>query len=136
MADLNSADERVYRSLIEGSAENTLDDGEAATIACALGRDGVALIDEGKATRICADRFPGLALVSSVDLLIHPLVADRLGFSGQSVAVFLALRDARMNVPRDLLQKVAALIGSEWATECPSLPSSVRVPSLVYRKRL
>ena len=126
LARLRLGDDVVYRSLVEGGLESTLDDGEAATIAYAVGHDGVALIDERKAGRMCAARFPDLLIASTVEVLLHPLVAERLGESDQSQAIFLALRDARMHVPRDLLQDVVERIGEEAATLCPSLPRSHR----------
>lgn len=126
LAELGPGDDLVYRSLVEGGFEGTLDDGEAATIAYAVGHDGLALIDERKARRICAARFPDLLLASTVEVLLHPLVAKRLGASRQSEAIFLALRDARMQVPRGGLQEVIDRIGANRAAECPSLPRSVR----------
>ena len=125
-AELGPGDDPVCRSLIEGGFEGTLDDGEAATIAFAAGRDGLALIDERKARRICAARFPELLFASTVEVLLHPLVAKRLGESGQGDAIFLALRDARMQVPRRGLREVVDRIGADRAAECPSLPRSVR----------
>lgn len=126
LAELGLADDIVYRSLVEGGFEGTLDDGEAATLAYAVGHDCLALLDERKARRICAARFPGLPFASTVDLLLHPLVAERLGESRQSEAIFLALRDARMHVPRQRLQEVIERIGEDRAVECPSLPRSFR----------
>ena len=126
LAELGPGDDLVYRSLIEGGFEGTLDDGEAATIAFAVGRDGLALIDERKAGRICAARFPELLFASTVEVLLHPLVAKRLGESGQGDAIFLALRDARMQVPRRGLREVIDRIGADRAAECPSLPRPVR----------
>ena len=126
MAELGPADDSVYRSLIEGGLEATLDDGEAATIAYAVGHDGLALIDERKARRICAARFPSLLFASTVEMLLHPLMMERLGESGQREAIFLALRDARMQVPREWLQEVIERIGANRAVECPSLPQSFR----------
>jgi len=126
LAELGPSDDRVYRSLVEGGFESTLDDGEAATIAYAVGRDGLALIDERKARRICAARFPDLLLASTVEVLLHPAVGERLGESGQSEAIFLALRDARMHVPHYALQEVIGRIGEGAATVCPSLPRSHR----------
>ena len=96
--ELQRSDEPVYRSLVEGEAQETLDDGEAATIAYAVGRAAVALIDEGKARRICAARFPELRLASTADVLLHGLVKDGLGEAGQRDAIFRALRDAKMQV--------------------------------------
>ncbi|MXX65552.1 MAG: hypothetical protein F4Z40_00710 [Chloroflexi bacterium] len=123
---LESIDELNYRSLIEGESRHTLDDGEAATIACAVAHNGVALIDDRKAKTIGASRFPNLNFASTVDLLIHELVRERIGASAQNDAVFLALRDARMNVPGHTLREVVELIGRERAAECRSLPRSVR----------
>ena len=126
LAELEPGDELVYRSLVEGGVAETLDDGEAATIAYAAGHDGLALIDENKARKICAARFPNLRLASTVDMLLHPLAAERLGESGQSEAIFLALRDARMHVPHYARQDVIERIGSERAAGCTSLPRSLR----------
>ena len=126
LAELGPGDDLVYRSLVEGGFEGTLDDGEAATIAYAVGHGGLALIDERKARRICGVRFPGLLFASTVEMLLHPLVAERLGETGQSEAIFLALRDARMQVPREGLPEVIERIGADRAVECPSLPRSFR----------
>ena len=126
LAELGPDDDLVYRSLVEGGFEGTLDDGEAATITYAVGHDALALIDERKARRICAARFPSLLFASTVEVLLHPLVAQRLGESGQGEAIFLALRDARMHVPHHALQEVIERIGDERAAVCPSLPRSLR----------
>ncbi len=126
LAEPGPGDDQVIRSLVEGGFEGTLDDGEAATIACAVRLDGLALIDERKARRICAARFPDLLLASTVEMLLHPLVAERLGESGQSDAIFLALRDARMQVPRHRLKEVIERIGADRTAECPSLPRALR----------
>ena len=125
--ELRRRDEPVYRSLVEGEALETLDDGEAATIAYALGRDAVALIDECKARRICAERFPRLRLASTADLLLHSLVADALGETGQGDAIFRALRDGKMQiVPRHGTHDVVVRIGADRAAACTSLPEQVR----------
>ncbi|MDE0082739.1 MAG: hypothetical protein OXT72_08845 [Gammaproteobacteria bacterium] len=126
LAELEPGDDLVYRSLVEGGFEGTLDDGEAATIAYAVEHDGLALIDERKARRICDARFPDLPIASTVEVLLHPLVAKRLGESDQSEAIFLALRDARMQVPRQWLREVIKRIGANRAVECPSLPRAFR----------
>lgn len=129
LVELEPGDGPVYRSLVEGGFKETLDDGEAATIAYAVGRGGgVALIDERKARTICADRFPTLRLASSVDVLCHGLVTRVLGETGQRDAIFRALRDARMQVvPRDRLREVLERIGADRAARCPSLPRWARM---------
>ena len=125
--ELQRSDEPVYRSLVEGEARKTLDDGEAATIAYALGRGAVALIDERKARRICAARFPELRLASTADVLLHGLVKDGLGETCQRDAIFRALRDAKMQVvPPDRMQELVRRIGPVRAAACTSLPEWVR----------
>ena len=74
---LSSDDEVVFLDLVAGPTSLTLDDGEAATIAYALGSGVGALIDERKATELCADRYSGLIVMSTTDLLLaDPLKAS------------------------------------------------------------
>jgi predicted nucleic acid-binding protein len=115
-----------FESLVTGTAADTLDDGEAATIAYAIERAGAAIIDEEKATKLCARRHPSLLLASSLDLFGHPLVCEALGPEDLAQAVFLALRDARMRVSSPHQKWVLELIGRERAAACPSLPRSLR----------
>lgn len=116
----------IYESLIEGPREATLDDGEAATIACAYERKGIAIIDERKARSLCSARFPDLTIVSSAELLMSDDVAKTLGRDVQIAAIVNALREGRMRVPLEHVGAVVTLIGEEHALSCPSLPKSVR----------
>lgn len=115
-----------FEELVSGSSLNTLDDGEAATIAHALEDEAIAVLDERKATRICAEHFPDLQCISTTDLLLHSNVVDALGKSATADAVYNALVHARMRVPADYHAAVAGLIGSERLKKCFSLPLSVR----------
>lgn len=115
-----------FERLVTGAAAETLDDGEAATIAYAIERSGVAVIDEDKATKICALRHPSLLIASSLDLFGHPMVCETLGPERLAEAVFLALRDARMRVLQRHHGWVLDLIGAERAALCPSLPRFLR----------
>ena len=124
---LDPPDLAVYETLIEGSAAQTLDDGEAATIAFALGASAMAIIDERKARNICASRFQGLHVFSTVDLLLHDALHKALGQTGQIDAIVAALRGARMRVPPDKVTGVVALIGEVNAATCHSLPRAVRL---------
>jgi len=126
VAALGTASDIIYDSLIEGAAERTLDDGEAATIAYAYHCNGIAVIDERKARSICASRFPKLAILSSVDLLLHKSVERELGRDGQIEAIVAALRCARMRVPQENMDDLVALIGHERAASCNSLPKAAR----------
>jgi len=113
--------------LVAGAASETLDDGEAATIAYAAEQGAVVILDERKGTRICATRFPNLGLISTLDVLLHPKVREALGNDALADAVFAALRDARMAVFPCHRDEVLQLIGSERAVRCLSLSKGFRV---------
>jgi predicted nucleic acid-binding protein len=116
----------VYESLVDGSTLRTLDDGEAATIAHAHETNGIALIDERKARTICAGSFPGLVVVCTAELLMHDAIGAALGAREQANALANAIRGARMQVPREHLARVTAIIGPERAASCASLPRAAR----------
>jgi predicted nucleic acid-binding protein len=123
---LDDAAAHHFESLVVGPAIETLDDGEAATIAYALSNDASAAIDERKATSICAQRFPHLMLCSTVDILARPEVEQALGRDELSNAVFRALLHGRMRVLPDYIDWIATLIGPERAVLCRSLPKAAR----------
>ena len=112
---------QYFEELVIGAAATTLDDGEAATIAYAVTQNAVAIIDERKATRICAERFPQLRVGNTIDLLCHPAVKRLLGHK-QVDAVFGALLCGRMRVFPHQLDWVVRLIGTDRAAQCVSLP--------------
>jgi len=115
-----------FEALVVGPAIETLDDGEAATIASALERKGAALIDERKAMRISRALFPALELSSTIDVFRHPAVERALGPAGVADAVFNALRSARMRVAPEHHAWVLNLLGPDRAALCHSLPASIR----------
>jgi predicted nucleic acid-binding protein len=115
-----------FERLVVGPASMTLDDGEAATIAYAFVHEGIAIIDERKATRICREMFPELRISSTVDILAHPDVWRGLGKQLLAEAVLNALRNGRMRVLPHHIEWVVDLIGPEQAAACVSLPSSAR----------
>jgi predicted nucleic acid-binding protein len=115
-----------FEELVVGPAATTLDDGEAATIAYAMEQRGIAVLDERKANRICAQRFPELLLGCTVDLLAHLEVQGSLGKETLADAVFRALYYGRMRVFPQHIEWVIELIGTERAAACTSLPQSVR----------
>jgi predicted nucleic acid-binding protein len=123
---LNDAAAQHFENLVVGPAAMTLDDGEAATIAYAAGHGGIAVIDERKATRLCAQMFPALRVGCTVDILAHPEVQRDLGKETLADAVFRALYHGRMRVLPHHVEWVVSLIGVEQAAACASLPSSVR----------
>jgi predicted nucleic acid-binding protein len=124
---LSEVQERHFESLVIGPGADTLDDGEAATIAYAVESGAVAVVDERKANRICAARYPLVKTGCSVDLFAHEAVETALGTKALADAVFSALQDARMRVLPHHMDWVVRLIGSERVCRCPSLPQTTRV---------
>lgn len=120
--------EAIYESLVIGSAVETLDDGEAATIAYAVEAGAIALIDERKAIRICGQKFPKLRLGCTVDLFCHPDVEAAIARSTLGQAVVNALQYVRMRVLPHHVDWVVSLIGQDEAARCTSLPRVVRKP--------
>ncbi|MGE0502524.1 MAG: hypothetical protein AB7I79_15535 [Rhizobiaceae bacterium] len=119
----------IYETLISGSAAMTLDDGEAATIACAVQMNGIAMIDERKARKICASRFGSLPVVSTAELLADGFTETALGPQRQIEAIIAALQGARMRVPPEHIEMVVGLIGASNAASCLSLPRKARAAS-------
>ena len=115
-----------FESLVVGSAGETLDDGEAATIAYAEEADARALIDERKARRLAAERHAAVPLGCTADLLAHGEVERAVGTAGIADAVHNALIGARMRVMGQHMDWVVQLIGDERAAVCPSLPERTR----------
>jgi predicted nucleic acid-binding protein len=115
-----------FEDLVVGAGPETLDDGEAATIAYALETGARAFVDERKAIRLCGQRFPQLSLGCSMDLFAHQGVQSGLGVPKLADAVHCALRDARMRVLPQHTEWVVKLIGDARAAECPCLPEQIR----------
>lgn len=116
----------TYESLIDGTTLRTLDDGEAATIACAVEFSGIALLDERKARGLCRSSFPSLEVVSTAELIAHDEITKALGAEMQRDALFSALKNARMRVPPEHLERVKSIIGILAAASCHSLPKASR----------
>jgi predicted nucleic acid-binding protein len=115
----------IYETLIEGAAEQTLDDGEAATIAYACEIKGIAILDE-KARSLSSARFPELTISSSAEMLACEAAHQKLGTQGQVDAIVNALRDGRMRVPNEHVDTIIKLIGETNAASCTSLPKRVK----------
>lgn len=115
-----------FQSLAAGPTVDTIDDGEAATIACALERSGVALIDDGKAWRICAGRFPGLITAYTVDLLFHRDVQTAFPRDQLAILIFNALYRGRMKVPTAFAKPIIDVIGLQRAARCRTLSRHLR----------
>ena len=126
IVQLDAKGEEYFEQLVVGAAQMTLDDGEAGTIAYAVASNGIALIDEKKANRICGQRFPELRLASTVDIFMHPDVQNELGKDALADTVFNALCHGRMRVFPHHVEWVIGLVGADRARLCTSLPGPVR----------
>ena len=125
IVDLGAAGVWCFSTLVVGPAKDTLDDGEAATIAYATEHGATILIDEKKATRICGERFSHLTVGSTVDLVGCPAVCAKLG-QDLADAIFNMLYVGRMRVLPRHLDWVVEQIGPRRAAQCPSLPARYR----------
>jgi predicted nucleic acid-binding protein len=124
--DLPEEAEGVYLSLVAGRASETLDDGEAATLALSVHLGATALIDERKAICIAASRFPVLTVATTTDLLFSAQVRTVFDAGQLADALFASLMEARMRVPDHLLDEVCACLGSDRTRLCLSLPARAR----------
>lgn len=117
---LDDDDYQIYETLICGVG--SLDDGEAATIAVAVAKGFVPVIDERKGRARAAALIGGRLIAWSLDLFLHPSVEIGLSGDGHNEAIYLALRDGRMRIDEQRCDAVVKLIGVERALHCNSLP--------------
>ena len=122
-------------SIIEANAEITelalelagapspdnLDDGESFAIACAACTGAAIGIDDRKARRITADRWPGLEQKFSFDLLAEAAVNAVLSRAEYADLLYCAMKNTRMRIPKESRAAVIQLVGLERARECLSL---------------
>lgn len=122
---------KSFFNLVSGQTSDSLGDGEASTLAFAHGNGFAAAIDEKKATRISAERFETLRLVTTVDILAYEPVHASLGNALLAEATFRALKLARMQVREHQFDWVVRLIGPAKVELCPSLRRHTRRKSAV-----
>jgi predicted nucleic acid-binding protein len=111
IVELDESASVQFERLVVGPAVMTLDDGEAATIAYALANEMIAVIDERKATRICAELFANVRVGCTIDILAHDDVRNSLGDGRLVDAVFNAVQHRRMRILPQHVQLVLELIG-------------------------
>lgn len=111
-----------FGELSSGPAASTLGSGEAATIAHAAVNNGMPIIDERKATRVCSEKYPDITIACTTDIFSHPDVQKALGRNKLSAAVENALGKARMSVLHDHHREwITRLIGPEKASSYSGL---------------
>lgn len=117
---LNAEAIELFLDLV--SAPDTLDDGEAATIAFAVLEGAVAVLDERRARRIVRERFPELRLDSTAGLLRRLNDEHRLPPETIRDILFAALQKARMAIVAEEMDWAIRTLGIERARQCPSIP--------------
>lgn len=121
VVELHGPPLETFIALVSAPGSDSLDDGEAATLAYAHHVGGVAVIDEKKARGISAKQFIDLPVLSTVDLYRHPNVLKILGEHALTQAILASLRISRMRVPPEHDDWVRSMIGHEEARQCSSL---------------
>jgi predicted nucleic acid-binding protein len=127
VAELHPDAEATFMSLVVGSISETLDDGEAATLAHAAQIGGTAMIDERKAIGLAGRRFPDLSIISTVELLLSSVTCGVLTDEEVGDMLHAALNSARMRVPDQYLAEVCERLGPIRTADCNSLPAGMRI---------
>ena len=112
---------QLYLELASAPDPDRLDDGEAATVALAVGCGAIPVLDEAKARRVYRSRFPGGPLESTAGLFRRLNEGNRLPPDDLRSALYQALRQARMHVVREEREWVIRTLGLELARQCHSL---------------
>ena len=101
-----------YLTYVQGPLAHRLDDGESAAIAIA-GRGACLILDERKARRRVAADHPEVTVRSSLQLMLTG--ASRAGWTMEEarVCVQMAVRHARMGVPREDASLLERLLNEE-----------------------
>lgn len=94
---LAGAEVGLFLELVAAAPPDGLGDGEAAAIAIAVQRSSVLAIDERKARRILAERFPHVTVVRSAEILNMPAVFDAIGEAAAKECIAKAIRFGRMH---------------------------------------
>ena len=123
--ELDEEGQTIFASLVTGSAADTLDDGEAATLAAGVVMGHTVVIDERKAQRIAGERFTSMQIITTADILCSERVVEGLGTAEVGNLIFNGLVGARMFVPERHHVWVAGLLGDR-IVQCHSLPAALR----------
>lgn len=123
---LDGRGEEIFRRLVLGATSDTVDDGEAATIAYGVSKRIITIVDDGKALQISRRLYPELRLAHSIDIFAHPAVEKELGAATLSEVLFDVLISARMRVLPHHLEWVSRQLGPERCSMCKSLPAELR----------
>jgi predicted nucleic acid-binding protein len=119
--ELSEKEFELFEQMVAGST--SLGDGEAASIALAVNRNLVAVIDDRKGRNHAQNLMVSMHLGWSIDLFLHPIVKSELGEDEAAEAIYSALRKGRMRIHEDHCDQVVNVIGVQRALACTSLPN-------------
>jgi predicted nucleic acid-binding protein len=128
VVSLDSKAEELFESLVIGHTSDTLEDGEAATLAYSSSCDAIALTDDRKAVRIADERSAAILVGHSVDLFAHDALKNLISREALADAVYNVFLQSRMRVFPRHEQWVFDLLGPTRCADCCSLPPSLRHP--------
>jgi predicted nucleic acid-binding protein len=126
IADLDGASLDIFMGLVGGTTSSSLGDGEAATIAIASTRQGCAVIDEKKASKLLAGSFEHIRAATTIDLLSYGAIISQLGQPALAAGMNAALNDGRMQVREIQFDWVQDVIGKAATANCSGLRRFVR----------
>lgn len=126
IVDMSQNEATNFIKLITAPYPNALDEGEAATIAVACGKNAIAVLDERKGLRIAREQIPPVEVLTTLDLF--RLVEADLRVAGLSpeTALYNSLSQARMRVPKEHEEWVVGQLSEKQIQNCKSLPKGIR----------
>ena len=101
-----------YLGYVQGPLASRLDDGESAAIALA-GRGACLILDERKARRRVATELPEVSVRSSLQLMLTSACRGGWKLEEARDCVQMAIRHARMGVPREDVSLLKMLLDEE-----------------------
>lgn len=120
LEQLTDAEYELFQTLV--STSPSLDDGEAATIAVAVTRNLLPIVDERKGRSRAGGLMKAGSPGWSLDLFRHPAILAALGNHAAVEALYFSLRDGRMRIPLESVDSVIEVIGAERSRDCTCLP--------------
>lgn len=126
LVEMDEEESQLFVDLVSSPSPDDLDDGEAATLACATRRNLVPLIDERKAHRVLRERFPDTRGRSTIGIYQRLLADGVFRPDYIRVCVYDSLRYARMRVVPGDLGWVTDLLRPEQLANCPSISPRYR----------
>ena len=115
-----------FVQLATAGATNGLHDGEAASIVLAQQLSAAVVLDEDRARRAAQRHFPGIEVLTSVDLLAAPEIFEAFGEQRVSDLIYSSCMKARICVANEVAPWVVEIVGPR-VQQCLSIRKRFRV---------